>query len=227
MDNPLIRLLYPDRCIFCSDVSEKGCCCKKCKDNLPYSGNIICIICGNDKSRCKCIPNVQKPFLWICAPFLYKSGVKRAIQSFKFKGKREAAAFFAPYIARQLKESFKILPFDLITCVPMNKLKELSRGYNQADLLASQLAELLDVEYIPDLLSRQGLLTQHDLRASFRRKNAQMCFVINKPDLSAGRKILVVDDIYTTGSTMSACCIKLKENGAEAVFAAVAARTPI
>lgn len=226
MIGSLLRLLYPDRCLFCGDASEQGPCCKACERSLPFIDGALCIHCGHRNRDCHCGGSSHKPYEWIIAPFFYEKGVREAVRRFKFGGKQKAAQHFAPLVARQLRNAFPVLPFDLITCVPMNKRKEAARGYNQADLLGRELAKELKVEYQPGLLRRLGLLTQHDLRAVFRRRNAELSFAIAQPEYAKGRSILVVDDIFTTGSTMSVCCSRLLENGATAAFGAVIARTP-
>ena len=218
MKEALIRLFYPDRCIFCGDVSEKGCCCQDCLKQLEGLKLRQPITFREKEKHNPCCG-------WIAAPFSYQSVVRRAVHGFKFKGRKEAAAFFAPFIAQVIRQNFKDCPFDLITCVPMNKYKQTARGYNQADLLAQELAQILGVEYAPLALKRVGLLTQHELRAIFRKKSAELSFAINQAENVKNKRVLVVDDIFTTGSTMYACCNRLLENGAIQVFGAVVAKT--
>ncbi len=230
MKNPLknaVKLLYPDRCLFCDSVVAAGhFCCARCQPRLPTILDDCCICCGKPPARCGCSPVAAKPYRWLIAVFRYTGPVRRAVATFKFGGRREAADYFAGLMAERLLRRASPLPFEVVTCVPMSRQKEQRRGYNQSALLAAALALRLGLPFEPGLLTRSGILTQHDLSGRFRRLGAKAAFHAGEAQKAQGRHILLVDDIATTGSTLEQCAWALMDAGAEAVYCAAVAQAP-
>ncbi len=220
------KLLYPDRCLFCGGVVEAGAfCCGRCRPVLPAIPPDRCIYCNQPLLRCACPAGLTRPYCRLTAVFEYTGPVRRAVAAFKFGGRRSAAGYFAGLMARQLKAQGGDLPFDLITCVPMSRQKQRQRGYNQSELLAKELSALLGVPFKP-LLLRSGILTQHDLSAQFRRLGARAAFHAAPGANLRGRRVLLVDDIATTGSTLEQCAWMLRDAGAAKVSCVTIAFAP-
>ena len=148
--------------------------------------------------------------------------------AFKFQGHREAGKLFAGWMAEALSAAYDKLPgFDWVACVPMQPERQAQRGYNQAEVLARELADLLPGRPVPapSLLLRRDGLTQHTLSARMRRLEAKTAFAAADPAAVTGKRILLVDDIYTTGSTMRECAWRLRDAGALSVCCVSAAIT--
>lgn len=220
-----VKLIYPDRCLFCDAVVEANAfCCSRCRRTLSSILADYCIYCGVQASACRCGQKSAKPFRWLVGAVEYTAPVRQAITRFKFGGRREAAGFFAEMMAQSLLKRAAPLQFDAITCVPMSLQKQRRRGYNQSELLAKELAARLKIPYQPQLLRRSGILTQHDLSGRFRRLGAKTAFHPADPEKIRGRSILLVDDIVTTGSTLEQCAWALRDAGAADVCCTVFAQ---
>lgn len=203
--------LYPDHCLFCDSVVEpEVVCCKRCLDELPFLPGWRLQTAG------------QQPFGFVSAPFVYRDGVRRAIVQFKFHGKTAAAEFFAPYMLEALEGYTP----DWVVPVPMPPERQAQRGYNQAELLARPIAQSLGAEYQPRVLLRTGSVAQHELSARLRQLEARQSFALAEVADPAGKRILLVDDICTTGSTLRRCAWLLRDAGAAEVCCVAAAATP-
>ena len=209
----IITTVFPDRCLFCGNVAKPGeVCCDKCADGLPLLEGKRAAIKSND------------PFSFVAAPFEYKDGVRRAIGQFKFYGHKKAGEFFAVPMLESLDADFHP---DWVVSVPMNPERLAERGYNQADLLAQPIAKKLGCSFRPDALVRTGNMVQHELSANLRRLEAETSFQLSPGSDLSGKHILLVDDVFTTGSTLRRCAWLLRDAGAAEVACVVAAATPI
>lgn len=207
----LLTALYPDRCLFCDRAVEPGVvCCKRCLEELPHL------------AETRLPPEADQPYRFVAAPFAYRDGVRRAVVQFKFHGRADAAGFFAPYLC----EAVGNWRPDWVVPVPMADHRRTQRGYNQAELLAQPLAQSLGAEYHPEALVRTGTVAQHELSARLRRIEAQHSFALAPGAVPAGKRILLVDDVCTTGSTLRRCAWLLLDGGAAEVACVVAAATP-
>jgi ComF family protein len=207
----IITVFFPDRCLLCGRVVSPGVlCCTECKKQLPFQPE------GRVKTE------KDEPFALVAVPFVYRDGIRNAVLQMKFYGHKEAADFFLPYML----DSLKGYTPDLVVPVPMAEHRRKERGYNQAELLAQPIARALGAEYSPHMLQRTGSIVQHDLSARLRRLEATQSFALSGKGDAAGKRVLLVDDIFTTGSTLRRCALLLKEAGAAEVVCTAAALTP-
>ena len=151
------------------------------------------------------------------------SGVARGVlKSLKYSNRRliahEIAARMAPLYAR-------LGDCDIVTWVPMSKYKERRRGYNQSELLARSLADDLGLGAAPLLRKTRHTHDQNRLPGRERRKNNVGAFASVSSSSIAGMRVLLVDDIYTTGSTVADCAVALRKAKVAAVYVITAART--
>ncbi len=152
----------------------------------------------------------------------YAEGTVPAILQLKTSGNTNFAIFAARILAERLQKTE--LRFDCVMPVPMHRSKERMRGYNQAALIAEEIARLLDLPIYEDILiKKRSSIEQHKLGAAERAKHPES-FDIRDHRLD-GMRILLCDDVLTTGNTLNRCAALLKENGAAAVVAAAAATT--
>ncbi len=133
----------------------------------------------------------------------------------KYRRKMSMVNVLASAMIRAVSE-IKIPQFDVIVPVPMPISHLLKRGFNQTVVLASPLAETLDLPLYPAALKRQGALPQVGLGRADREKNVRGAFVEGRDAKRiSGRRVLLFDDVYTTGATARECCRVLKRAGAE------------
>jgi len=225
-----IDLIYPVRCPFCAEiVVPKGeRICASCKRSLPYINEPRCLKCS------KPIENEQKEYCSDCsrksyhydrgyAVWIYNETMRRSIADFKYRSRKENAIFYANEVIRLYGDEIIALDPDAIVPVPIHRSKYIERGYNQAEILAKLIGKELNMPVLPGLLLRnKKTLPQKQLSDKERLKNLSEAFCYNAKAASKHNKpikrVLLVDDIYTTGSTIEACTNVLKSNGVLEVF---------
>ena len=154
---------------------------------------------------------------------LYEGALRAVVLSLK----REP--FVPPRLARMLREAARRAPLDtatLVIPVPLHPARERERGFNQAALLASWAAKGVGLRLDPFSLARVGHSERHraGMDARARRESVREAFNVTRPRLVRGQSVLLVDDVFTTGATASACARALLDAGARAVFVLTAAR---
>ncbi len=191
-------IFFTARCPYCTTVIKRTeYACKECKKSFPNSITIRYAVGGY---RC-------------CSPFPYSGKFKKAVQRFKFNN---CGSFSKPLSYAMFKSIETILKdenFDLITSVPMHKNTKRERGYNQADLLAKRFSEFSGIPYAETLEKFKENKTQHSIKAKERAKNVRGVYRIIDKSLVKGKKILIIDDIITTGNTLGECARILTKAG--------------
>lgn len=207
----VLDLLFPRKCIFCGEVmSGEGEACPRCEEQLSRLQEPLCR------------ENVGKLDRVYCALY-YEKNVPDGIAAFKFLGKSRLHRYFVEQMLLQMAPQLEEEHCDLIVCVPMYPAKEQKRGYNQSALLAQELSRQLGIPCSDCLRKIKKTKEQHKLSGSARRtaqKNSYFCGSL------CGEKVLLVDDIYTTGETMKECARALREAGASSVIGVAICNTP-
>ena len=232
--NWLEKAFFPDNitCIICGcELSHNThfCLCDNCLANLPKNNGKTCHKCGepilNTSSnyclRCK----HQLPTLTQCfSPLLYKSPVTSLIKQFKYDNKK----YLAQTLGNFLVESYVVnnLNCDIILPVPLHEKRLKQRGFNQSYLLAKQMADKLNLPIYEDVLIRvKNTLTQTLLTKQERQANVSHAFKVTNKDMVKNKVVLLIDDVYTTGSTLSECATECFKAGAKSVYAITIAHT--
>ncbi len=220
----VLDLLFPLHCVGCG--REGDLICSDCQADLPRIAPPWCPRCGLPISRpqicgtCREAPPVLDG---LRAPFRFEGAIREAVHSLKYKNLRVMAAPLARLLAEHLDE--EPAPSDLLVPVPLHPKRLRERGYNQSQLLAQSLSQLVALPVATDSL-RRGKDTAPQARASSvdeRRANVAHAFTC-KPGLVGGKRVLVIDDVTTTGATLDACAVALKKAGAASVWALTVAR---
>ncbi len=209
----LLDLLYPPRCIFCRTLLKKGerAVCGKCRNELPYTQN------GGAQSG---------DFFSVCvAPMYYEGAVRESILRYKFKEATGYAKTYGELVAGCIRDNLNGR-YDLISWVPLSSRRYKERGYDQAMLLALAAAlELGDVA-VSTLEKHRDVARQSSMGSAEKRKaNISGVYHVTDPELIDSKRILLIDDIVTTGSTLSECARVLLESGAREVLCAAIARS--
>lgn len=214
-------LIYPRRCDVCGDVVPMSdCICEKCRSNIAITGE-ICLSCGKMKKDCTCKKSHHKPYYdAIVAPYMYDAGVVKGIHRLKFDGRKDVAVPMGKAIARKVQEHYGDVDFDFITTVPLTKLRWWKRGYNQSHLIAKSVSKELGIPYAKALRKIFNTPPQRTVSAKYRRGNVFGAYDIEPKADIAGKTILIIDDVKTTGATISHCSYLLKIYGADSVYAA-------
>ena len=206
----LLDLLFPPKCVFCGrvlDDAEEG-VCPRCMKELPWS----------DKR-----PRKADFVSRITAPLYYEGTVRDSMLRYKFHAASARGAVYGRLVGRELQRR-DALDFDVLTWAPLNKYRLRRRGYDQAQLIAESAASFLGIRAVPVLEKVRNAPPQSGLRTPERRRaNVSGCYAVPDPGLVADRRILIVDDIITTGATVSECARMLMLAGAKDVCAAALA----
>ena len=202
-----LDLIYPPSCILCGK-----CCnnylCKKCFIELDKMGEF-----KTDKYE-------DKFFEEHIYCFRYENIVRKLILDFKFNEKDYIYRLFIEFLKNNQKIYCKIKKYDIIVPVPISKKRLKTRGYNQSELIAREIANLFNLEYYKNvLLKKTNNLTQSTLTKDQRIFNVQGVYKINNKNskMLYEKNVLILDDIYTTGSTVNECSKVLKLYGANKV----------
>ncbi|MBE7024558.1 MAG: ComF family protein [Ruminococcaceae bacterium] len=228
----ILRLLFPPKCVFCRAVTENEnfAVCQSCLLQIPHNRR-ACKICGAPLDTvygdmvCVHCRKHRRAFTKAYVPFLYKDTVRTAILQFKFGGRKASAVTFASFILMKMRELEADRP-DLITFVPMHFIRLGSRGYNQAALLAQALGEKLNVPVCATLRKTKNTMPQSRRRGRDRRQSLGDAFALRRNTDIQGKRILLLDDVITTGTTLNRCASVLKKAGADEIQIATVAATP-
>jgi len=211
------RSLFPERCFFCQKICEFGKnVCGNCTDDEELLDNPVFDGRINGEMCYSCDV--------IIALWRYHSEIKKAIWRFKFKGDLRGADIFGEALVLKIEELFSPADIDLITFVPMHPEKERVRGYNQAKLLAMYISKRMGVPLLEDVLVKTSSDDIHALSANQRKSASAGSLKIGVGKDLSGLKILLVDDVITTGSTMKSCASLLRKLGASVIIGASIAK---
>lgn len=224
--NSLLDVVLPINCLGCG--RGRSFLCPDCLESFPRLDSPFCSICADPgvTGACRNCQNLANTgslgIQGIRAPYLMEGLVSDAVHSFKYRNYRVAAPTLALALSQYLNNN--PLPGDILAPVPLHRKKLRERGYNQAGLLARELAKETGLPFDGNLLAR----TRHaPAQASSgsrqqRRDNIEGAFECRRA--LAGQSIILVDDVCTTGSTLNSCARALKEAGAGPVWGLALAR---
>lgn len=153
---------------------------------------------------------------YVISGYYYNDLLRELIHRYKFGDEHKISALFAELLYNRIKDIENLTDFDLITAVPISYKRDLKRGYNQSELIARIISEKTGIPYIPVIYKKTHTAAQSTLKASERAGNVFDVFIADKTKVK-GKNILLADDIFTTGSTLSSCAKELSEKGAEYV----------
>ena len=220
----MITLLYPRRCPLCQDIltDKAALICMKCRTKAVPIRGPKCKTCGKPVASLETeyCPDCQEKTHFFTsgrAVFLYEKEIRKSVYQFKFHNKREYAGFYVSEMERVCGDEIRTWNPDVIIPVPMYPRKQRERGFNQAADIADRVGRNLKIP-VPDQIIRKTKNTrsQKKLSAAERKQNLREAFQIT--ERMDGLSILVMDDVYTTGSTIEAMAHVLKGAGADRVF---------
>lgn len=219
----LLNLVFPARCVVCG-LSDTW-LCAACRGKVEFIQPPICPVCGQPSALSRLCPSCRAvpPQIDGIRAVGYLDGTLRtAIHRFKYTNVRPLAAPLGQLMAAYL--SHNQLPVDVIVPVPLHSNRLRERGYNQAELLARQIEHALGLPLLTKSLLRvKSTAPQVGLSARRRRSNVRGAFHCSD-DTPKGQRVLLIDDVCTTGATLEACSLALQQRGTRAVWGLVLAR---
>ncbi|NSW86035.1 MAG: ComF family protein [Syntrophobacteraceae bacterium] len=231
----LLDLVLPMRCAGCRTtwlLSGAGHWCGMCLENLPLVGHPLCPICGrpflkspssSDHHCGECLAG-GFPFHTARSAVLHSGVVRERIHELKFGGRVQWVPALCDLLAMAFeKEGTGAV--DLVLPVPLHVRRVRQRGFNQSGLLSKCLATRLGLSVRFDVIARKNWTEpQTRLDREQRLKNVRGAFRVEKPSVVRGLRVLLIDDVYTTGTTLGECARVLRRAGATAVHALTVSR---
>jgi ComF family protein len=244
----LFNLIFPAECSLCPNpletIRERYICsdclkkikplefpmCEKCGKQLSPSFNLV------QHPLCHECRTMRRYFISARAVGTYEGVLKKAIWLFKYEGKTGLQGTLGSLMIdciSHLGWTNNIDPksiigredIDIIIPVPLHKTKFKARGYNQSDILAAFIGKKMGIPVSRNNLKRiKATVTQVSLKRSQRIKNIHNAFCIRQPERFSGKKILLIDDVFTTGATSNECSRILKQAGSSGIFVLTLAR---
>ena len=205
----LLDFIFPGRCAVCDTVLPWGQreICEECKKKVEYLDGPTCFKCGKpvraEEEYCYDCRTKEHYFTAGAAIFSYEY-IRLSLYRFKYSGRQEYAAFYGRQMACRMEEKRRLWKPDALVPIPLHKRKLKTRGYNQAELIARELGRYWNIPVITNLVIRtKNTRPMKEIDGTERQNNLKKAFKLGKNDVKLNT-IIIIDDIYTTGSTMDA-----------------------
>ncbi|MCM1386937.1 MAG: ComF family protein [Bacillus sp. (in: Bacteria)] len=225
----LLDLVYPRRCPVCDKAVKPfgSLICEECTKKIKYVNAPYCQKCGKelkDKRAFFCHDCAHKEHKYDKGMALFSyPDVADSIYRFKYQKRQEYAAYYAERMACVLGEKILALHPDALVPVPIHPAKKRARGYNQAQVLAEELGRILDIPVNAKIIKRvRKTIPMKELSVTQRQNNLKKAFKISHNDVKLST-IVIIDDIYTTGSTIDAMAHELRQAGIKHIYFATLA----
>ncbi len=224
----IIDFILPNSCIVCGKETDRNLVCNDCLDLVANPKSPLCPYCGRPIEDTKtCVfCRYEKVLNYGRAFALYVPPVDTMIHHLKYRGKTNLANFFGMGMSVVLKNDFYLRDADYLVPVPLFWWKKLRRTYNQAELLSKIISQESAISVLDCLIRVKNTRTQTRLNHKKRQDNVRNAFRLKKKFSVKDKKIIIIDDVMTTGATSKECARVLKENGAKEVYSLVGAITP-
>jgi ComF family protein len=221
-----LDLLFPQWCIGCGQ--EGSYICDACRQSLSWISPPVCIKCGKpgkEPGLCPVCDHWDSAIDGIRAPFLFEGIIRRAVHELKYHNLRALVPHMAELLYEYVNSS--LLTRDVIVPVPLHGKRLRERGYNQSELLARDLGRLVQVPVDVDTLKRKSYTTPQARTNSVieRKENVAGAFFCVSKQL-AGKRVILIDDVTTSGATLDDCARALRSAGVVSVWGLVIAIEP-
>lgn len=229
----IIEIIFVSKCVVCEKISETICdgVCRDCLEKIIFIQNAHCDLCGKPlkgmifektdfipKINCGC-KNKKQYFSYVRAIGMYEGVLKDLIHILKFKKKIRIAKLFIKWLNEYIEKYFNLKEIDLLIPVPLHKKKLLARGFNQAVLLVEGINKKYKIPHqCNNLIRVRATQPQFELNKKQRYLNLKDAFKVKFAHKIKEKKILLIDDLCTTGITINECAKILIKAGAKEVF---------
>lgn len=233
----LFNLIFPAECSLCSNsletIRERYICSNCLKKIIPIELP-VCDRCGKplvssfnhlQHPLCRECRTMRRYFTIARAVGTYEGVLKKAIWLFKYEGKTGLQSTLGQMMVDRITHLDWINKIDIIIPIPLCKARLRERGYNQSDILSDFMSKKLNIPVSRNNLKRiKATIAQASLKRSQRIKNVYNAFCIQRPEKFSGKRVLLIDDVFTTGATSNECSRILKKAGASDIFVLTLAR---
>lgn len=222
----LLDLVYPTYCLACGAADENY-LCAKCVEMIDIIGDMHCYKCAIPCETYICSDCLSREFAfdWACSAGLYEGALRKAIHALKYDMHIAIVDQLAELMIRCYPHKELNGDVDMVIPIPIHRNRLIERGFNQSEELCRLLCKRIYVPMETDALFRiRNTRHQVSLPEDKRMLNIKGAFAVRQPDLVMGRRVLLVDDVFTTGSTLNEAAKVLKESGAESVYVYTLAR---
>jgi ComF family protein len=223
VSNFVFDLIFPKFCVGCG--IEGTWLCNNCKKDILLVESQVCPDCLKISQQGKYCKDCRKKYALkgiMCACYFEEGPTREIIHNFKYNSVTELQGVLGDILYRVFKKSDLLI--DLITFAPLHRKRMAQRGYNQSEILTQKLSEKSKIKYQSLLIKKRSTKRQVELTGKLRRKNLTGVFSIIKGINIKNKRILIIDDITTTGATLDECAKVLKSAGAREVWGLVVAR---
>ncbi len=228
MLDKLLTFLFPYPCVVCNLPTRKDqYVCNRCQRDIHYIGrNSVCSVCYSavPDGTTLCGGCLLKPphYDRLVSGVYFNGSIRKSLHRYKFRGRSDLHGSFSKLMCDQLiKQDCTI--FDALVPIPLSKERFKERGYNQAGLLAEDIAAHFGVPYIPDaLIRKRNTLRQSELAHQYREGNVRGAFALGNAGVLSKKHVLLVDDIFTTGATVREASKILAKSGCRITVSTVA-----
>lgn len=225
----LLNLIYPHRCVVCDKIlgDQRRSVCRGCAETIRFLEHPLCFRCGRpleqEEEYCETCKRYEFRYDSGFAPFAYRGGIRQSLIRFKYGHRAEYASFYARAILKFGEWRIAHWKPDILLAVPVHRRRQIKRGYNQASLVAEELSRLTGIPCRNSLIRRtRHTKPQKELDIYQRRANLKNAFCLNPKEaadihLNSIRSAVIIDDIYTTGSTVDTIAAILKNHHVQEV----------
>lgn len=222
--NRVLDLLFPRRCVVCDEITDRAgeSVCRKCQNKIIYIREPACMKCGKqlkseEQEYCKDCERVRHSYIRGTALYDYGS-MSDSLFRFKYAGRMEYASFYGRDLYEKKAKWLSVVRPDALLPVPIHPSRKRRRGYNQAELIARELSGLSGIPVNTALMERiKKTRPLKNLSHEERQNNLKRAFKIRQNDVKLST-IVIIDDIYTTGSTIDAMSEVLHQAGISDVY---------
>lgn len=223
----LLNLLFPvpEKCSLCDRRAYEQGMCRLCLEDLTRIEGDICDRCGRASgagSLCvDCLNRKETYFVSNRSALEYNRKMKEIISLYKFRGEESLAHTLAGFLGESYQRFYKDIAFDAITYVPLHETRLEERGFNQAEQLAAQLSQRIKIPLMPLLIRTRFTDKQSKKHRQERLQTLNDAFQVSPFSIPL-KRVLLIDDVYTTGSTVNECARALTREGIEVYSLTVA-----
>jgi competence protein ComFC len=221
-----LDLIFPPECPGCKTIGSRW--CAECRDSIQILPEPVCQICGEpgiSPSICGDCLDYPPAFDSLRSATLFEGKIREALHRLKYNRDIGLGEVLASHLVTEYQKQEWYV--DVVVSVPLSQKRLRMRGYNQAEVLARPFAGLIHKPYSNQIIKRVvDTRSQIDLSAEERRKNVSGAFYANIMHIDQ-KSVIIIDDVSTTGSTISECALALKQAGAKKVYALTLARAPL
>jgi len=219
----LLNLFFPNRCLACQKhLHTADFICDECKGKLEFFDQTICVVCqentATDGICSKC--GSSMPFDGLVSVFKFNPTIQNLIHNFKYNEFKKIGSFLGDFLVSVLSEKPFISNIDYIIPVPLHPVRKRDRGFNQAGIIANEIARSLNIPLEEKLVVRRKYTkSQTKLSREERNKNVSKAFAVKNAKVLTNKNVLLIDDVYTTGATLKSVAETLKANKVDKVYA--------